>query len=217
MANILKIIAIALAHIILIQFSNAQTPKSDPVYWNIDFTIGETTNGRLGGGLLKFHYDRKIISIGYRRFTYLPKDLPEDFIAPSRNAGKPTDFLNANSLLYVGIGRYVTNFQYPARILIQAGGVIGAYKEANNFKKLLTSQVTSSGSSGFCVICSGPPIVSNYSYSYEKGFTAGVHILSKAELCTRGLSIGINLEGVITTSTYAIGAGISIGFGKMRT
>jgi hypothetical protein len=194
--------------IIALVFSNAKimTAQTDEAYWNLEIPLGTTKEGYFSGFMFKFHQEDWMFAIGYRYFNYLPEDLPKDYSPAVSLFSYSTRSLNNNSLFYLGTGRYVTNIHKPARILVQGGGVIGGYHEAENFRPISVS------SSGLFSFSHG----SNYTFSSRKGFVIGGHLLSKMELCARGVSIGINLESFLTTKKIAFGAGLSLGFGRMR-
>jgi hypothetical protein len=204
---VIKIKSIIIILVLILFNASLITAQSDEVYWNLEVPLGTTKEGHFSGFMFKFHQEDWMFAIGYRYFNYLPDDLPADYSPAASLFSNSTRSLNNNSLFYLGTGRYVTNIHKPARILVQGGGVIGGYHEAENFRRIPGT------SSGLFNLYSQP---SNYTFTSKKGFVIGGHLLSKMELCTRAVSFGINLESFLTSKKIAFGAGLSLGFGRMR-
>lgn len=205
----LKLITALLIGMMGMQKTNAQDSVKilKPVYWSADITLGAKNQGTYGGAMLRFYREENFVSLGIRGFDYIPEDLPSDYYA-GLDIWHSNGNLNSNTLFLVGYGKFIPTAHETFRVLLQADAALGKYTEAVNFKR----REYENGFVGFLTAA----FASNYKYDLAEGFTGGVHLLAKAELCSRFASLGINLETFVTTKTTAFCAGVSLGFGKLR-
>jgi hypothetical protein len=183
-------------------FAQDTTRMQRPLFFQVDFAVGATqrTSGYFSA-IARFYHEKSFVSIGTGGFNYKPDNLPPDF-----NPGWYGSYnLNSTNLYFVGYGTFLPSAHKPKRILLEAGAGIGNHRKAVNYTPV--NPVTQIFF-GF--------ITSSYDYSYKNEFTVCLHLLAKAELCSRVLSVGVNLEALATTSTSSIGVGISFGLGRMR-
>lgn len=208
-----KLIAGMLIGMMALHNVNAQDTLNiyKPVFWNADITFGIKNQGTYGGAMLRFHREDNFIAFGIRGISYVPKDLPNDYYGGLFNMFDYEGALNSNTLFLVGYGKFIPSAHKTVRVLLQADAALGKYYEAVNFKRINYNY----NDLEFLVI---PVTVfaGNYEYEINEGFTAGVHLLAKAELCSRFVSLGVNLETFVTTKATAFCAGVSLGFGKLR-
>ncbi|MBK5285988.1 MAG: hypothetical protein JJE25_11360 [Bacteroidia bacterium] len=177
-----------------------------PLFWHMDLVGGVTNLGSFGSATLRFYHEKSFVAIGYGGFNYEPDDLPSDYHTGAFAAAfGASDNLNSNSLLLLGYGTFINTAHQNARVLIEADAAIGSNRMAVNFRPVPALTQLFFGY-----------VTGNYEYDYEMEFTIGVRLLGKAELCSRTFSVGINMETYITTSTAAVGIGLSLGVGKLR-
>ncbi len=206
----LKLIAALLIGMTAWHHANAQDSAkiSKPVFWSTDIDFGIKNQGIYGGAMLRFYREKSFIALGVRGFNYVPEDLPSDYY-PGLDIWGTGEALNSNVLCLLGYGKFFPSAHKTFRILLQADAAFGKYREAVNFKE------TDFKDLGLFVILAAP-FTPNYEYETNEGFTAGIHLLAKADLCSRFASLGVNLETFVTSKTTAFCAGVSVGFGKLR-
>lgn len=201
-----KLIAAFLIGMITLHYANAQDSIKiyKPVFFSTDLILGIKNQGVYGGAMLRIYRDKSFVAFGVSDFDYVPETLPSDYY-PGLNIWGSAESLNSNTLCLIGYGKFIPSSHQTFRILFQADVAFGKYNEAINFKRNDFKGIELFGL-----------FVPNYEYKRVQGFTAGVHLLAKAEICSRFASVGVNLETFLTTKTTAFCAGVSVGFGKLR-
>lgn len=197
----IKLVIAMVVGMMVLHSANAQKTNKvkKQLYWQVDLSTGSFMEGEYHKSTLCFYREKWLLAIGHSTISYRPADIPNDF-----DEGKE---INSIELVLAGYGKFIPTAHKSLRVLIRADAAFGKYNEKVNFKN-----TGYKGGGGWLTEL----VSSKYEYERIEGYAGGLHLLAKAEICSRRVSLGINIDSYITTKIIIVGGGISVGFGKLR-